>query len=290
MLLGLLLASPASERPGVRCVLVLPSGVEPFADAPEKLDRTVRDVQWWYSCQMEAYGYGPKTFDYEKDARGHLVVNVARLPPDAPTESVALREATVKAAETVLGDAKARRGTVMLMVYNGYVWTDRERYAMATMGYGQPGRWAHLTAWQYNAVNANGWRDVTPVPKLPLDNPYFSPLATRVLQAFSGDGVKTVAERTSAGYGVFAHEMGHAFGLLHPDRKLPLTPGDLMASRFWHMRGNFLEDLPRDWCCLSPGEAAVLDKNPIFQPREVAPPSTGVSRRVGMRGAVSVAQ
>ena len=281
----LLLAFPV-ERPGVRFVLVVPPGETPFADAQARFGRTLHDLQWWYACQMQASGYGAKTFSFETDSRGNLVVNVARLVGEPPSDPNALRTACVKSAEGVLGDARARQGTIMLMVYEGYAWKDRDRLSVNPMGSSVRGRWSFLTAWQYFGDNPEGWREPTSIPRLPLQNAYYPPLATRVFQAFKDDGVKTVGERSSVGYGVVAHELGHAFGLHHPDPKAPRVFGNVMTADDWHMRGNFLADDRKEYCRLIPSDAAILNGNPLFGIRPAGPSSTGVPYEVGARGAL----
>lgn len=277
----------AREAPGVRCVLVVPPDEQPWPDASKRLDLVLKDAQWWYSCQMEANGYGPKTFSLELNELGKVVVHIARLtePVTETSDSNELRSAVIEAAEKVVGTPGQRGRTLMVLVYNGYYWTDRKKYQMQPMGSGANGRWSHFTGWHYFSINPNGWNDSTPVPNLSERNAFFPPLHTRVLQAFQGDGVRSVAERTSVGHGVFFHEMGHSLGLHHPPKDAPRIVGNVMAGGIWLTRGNFVEAVRNEWCCLSPSDAAVLNENPLFQLREVGMPSSGAPRRVGMRGA-----
>ena len=285
--LYLTFAAVPIESPGVRCVLVVPPDEEPWPDSQQRLDLVLKDAQWWYSCQMEAHGYGAKTFSLETDAEGRVVVHVARLKDPPPTtDANGLRLAVIQEAEKIVGDPRKRRGTIMVLVYNGYYWSDRAKFHMTPMGFGAGGRWAHFTAWHYFSVNPNAWMVKTPVPDLPENNPYFPPLHTKVIQAFSGDGVKSVAQRSSVGHGVFLHEMGHAFGLPHPPKEAPRVPGDIMAAGMWAARGNFVGSLRNEFACLTAANAAALNKNPLFQVRDVGPPSSKAARSIGARGAI----
>ncbi|MFI5385064.1 MAG: hypothetical protein ACHQ50_02995 [Fimbriimonadales bacterium] len=282
-LLTALAISGAPERPGVEVVLVVPPGEKPWPDAQERLDPAMQDVRWWYSCQLEAYGHGMKTFSLELDEHGKVVVHIAYLKEAVKPDGEVPRS-VIQAADSVCGDVGQRQGTVLLIYYGDYYWSDRGKYQVWPAGRGLIGRWAALNAWHYFSINPAGWNSALRVPKLPLNNPFFPELHTRVLQAFGGDGDRSVAERTSVAYGSIMHELGHAFGLHHPGSH---PRGDVMAGDYWNVRGNFLPDILSESCCLSPGDAEVLNKNPLFQRREVRPPSTGAGRRVGMRGAVA---
>jgi hypothetical protein len=295
LIAALVLAGQAADAgPVVKCVLVLPPGAEPWAEARERLDAGLKDAQWWYACQMEALGYGAKTFALETDEKGKVVVHVAHvdrepeLPPGtARTEDAAsgARSGTVLAAERVVGNPRARKGSVMVLAYDGYYWTDRAKLDMLPMGFGLSGRWAHLSGWHLYGLNAKLFTEATPVPSLPETNRFFPPLATRVYQAWKGDGTRSVGERASCSLGSFLHEMGHSFGLHHPGKGDPRIPGDVMTGDYWNVRGNFVAGMPEAWCCLTPAQAAELNKSPLFRVRKVARPSTGASRTLGAKGA-----
>ena len=58
----------AQDRPIVRLIYFLPSDRQPQPDIDEKLDKLIKDVQTFYADQMEAHGFGRKTFLFETDA------------------------------------------------------------------------------------------------------------------------------------------------------------------------------------------------------------------------------
>ena len=69
----------------VRMIYFLPND-RPFrASVVDSMKRTVRQVQTFYGEQMQAHGYGYKTFDVETDAQGELIVHrVDGQHPDSP--------------------------------------------------------------------------------------------------------------------------------------------------------------------------------------------------------------
>ncbi|HWA82001.1 MAG TPA: hypothetical protein VG820_01105, partial [Fimbriimonadaceae bacterium] len=236
-------------------------------------------------------GYGPKTFALELDDKGKVVVHLVhmttepQIPPDASRDEAApsgYRSAVIIESEKIIGNPAQRKGSVMLLAFDGFYWTDRDKYQMLPMGYGAPGRWAHLTGWHLYGLNS--YTDETQIASLPPDNAYYPPDAMKVYMA-DGDGNRTVGDRSSGSLGTFIHEMGHSFGLHHPTPDDPRIVGDIMTIDYWSARGDFVPGRS-DWCCLTADEAAILNKNPLFQVRKVGPPSTGAARSVGMRGAI----
>ena len=62
-------------RPIVRLVYFLPNDRQPQPDIDEKMDRLIKEVQTFYADQMEANGFGRKTFQIETDATGKVIVH-----------------------------------------------------------------------------------------------------------------------------------------------------------------------------------------------------------------------
>ena len=76
LLLNFVPLSFAQEpRPIVRLIYFLPNDRDPQPDIDEKMDRSIKDAQQFYADQMEAHGFGRKTFLFETDANGKAVVH-----------------------------------------------------------------------------------------------------------------------------------------------------------------------------------------------------------------------
>ena len=59
----------------VRVIYFLPSDRTPQPDINEKLDKLIKDTQLFYAEQMTAHGFGTKTFRFEADTAGRVVVH-----------------------------------------------------------------------------------------------------------------------------------------------------------------------------------------------------------------------
>ena len=62
-------------RPIVRLIYFLPKDREPQPNIDAKMDKLIKDAQQLYANQMEAHGFGRKTFQFETDASGNAVVH-----------------------------------------------------------------------------------------------------------------------------------------------------------------------------------------------------------------------
>ncbi len=71
-------SAPPSEqiqRPKVRVVYFLPKDRQPQPDIDAKLDGLIKETQQLFADQMERHGYGRKTFQIETDLNGKAVVH-----------------------------------------------------------------------------------------------------------------------------------------------------------------------------------------------------------------------
>ncbi len=65
---------PVKQSSSIQDVVVpiyfLPTDVQPQADIPERIDKTLKDVQTYFADEMERHGLGRKTFNFEKNSDG----------------------------------------------------------------------------------------------------------------------------------------------------------------------------------------------------------------------------
>lgn len=71
----------SAENSIVKVIYLQPQDVENVNHA--KYDHLMRSIQEFYRGEMDRHGFGDKTFDYEKDGKGNLIIHSVRLP-DAP--------------------------------------------------------------------------------------------------------------------------------------------------------------------------------------------------------------
>ena len=62
-------------RPVVRLIYFYPRDREPLPDIDEQMDRSIKEIQEFYADQMEAHGFGRKTFLFETDTEGRAVIH-----------------------------------------------------------------------------------------------------------------------------------------------------------------------------------------------------------------------
>ena len=73
----------ASGQPKVRLAYFYPSDRVPQSGIAAQADRVIKDVQVFYAREMERHGYGIKTFTFEADTAGDVVVH--RVKGEFPT-------------------------------------------------------------------------------------------------------------------------------------------------------------------------------------------------------------
>lgn len=71
-------AAAADGPPPIRIVCFVPDDRQPIDGYVERLDRVMTEVQRFYRKGMEVAGYGPRTFQLDRDQHGRLRVDLVR--------------------------------------------------------------------------------------------------------------------------------------------------------------------------------------------------------------------
>lgn len=202
----------------VRAVYFVPKNRTPQADYAGKVHAMVHLSQTFYAHQMSGYGYGPKTFRYEEDANGRVLVHLVNGQYDDTyyhPDPYGRVRSEVDAAG-LLGP----KWVTFVMEETDYVSNGNVVGAVAVGGSDnyRPGY-----GWGGNAVvGASGlWYDV---PAGFADNrDYGSVLGFTALPWWfksespcpASGTAYTVGKLAGIALGGTAHEIGHAFGLNH---------------------------------------------------------------------------
>ena len=161
------LAQAASPEYVVRIIYFLPSDRTPQPNIDAKLDRLIKDTQLFFAEQMTAHGFGSKTFQFEADATGKVVVH--RL-----------------------------NGQFNDAYYNSSAWNKVWQEAEGKFDLSN-NIWLIMLDTSTELIN-NVWCGIGGG----------SSVQGRALMPASGDCFSIT---------VTAHELGHAFGLMHDNRK-----------------------------------------------------------------------
>jgi len=239
-------AATQVKPPVIRVTYFAPADREPIPGYVERIDRVMEEVQRFYREGMKAAGYGPMTFELERDEQKRLVVHVARGPGK-------LREYGRNASgavAAVVRKALAAKGmdpkNEMIVIFaNLLEWQGDKAVEIGPYC----GGGSHLggTAWVYDDK-------LLDPRKLGSKEPggyYHQPCS--------------VGKFNSHYIGGVAHEMGHAFGLPHvcqtkAERK---ARGNALMGSGNHSYGNQLRG-EGNGSFLSDTSALFLSRNRYF--------------------------
>jgi len=213
------------------------------------------------------------------DKKGKVIVHQTQLDKEPGTDSKALAKRCISKSEEVLGTFSERKGTVMLVLYGDYIWINKERYICNNLDQVRLGKWAILTSWDYFNINPRGWAIKTKAKNFKDRKHHLGPIHAKVLAANSPG--RKIGRLLSSGHGAIAHKLGHTFDLLAGYK----IKGDVMTTTGrWQMRGCFSRKFPKEYCILSPTDAAILNKSPLFTIHKKVKPVTRASRKWATRG------
>ena len=162
-----------AEPRTVRLVYFLPTDWPFEPDMPQKIREEVRKVQAFYADQMEAHGYGKRTFRVETDEQGEMIVH--RLN-----------------GKHALDHYQNTGGAFYTEIYNSFEIYDSFNYISDTV---------------YCIISGTG---VIPLPGI-------GPFVAGVGAKEGKNGGNALVPK-GFNWRVLAHELGHAFGLVHDYR------------------------------------------------------------------------
>jgi hypothetical protein len=184
------------RAPPVRIVYFVTSDRTPISDYRERLDRVMTEVQRFYRAGMQAAGYGPMTFELDRDEEGRLQIDV--VSGNYPMRSYGRNDSQrvrqeVKAAMAARGVDIDRQTIVIFQTLLG--WENGRAIEIGPYVGGGDHRTG--TAWVYDDERL----DAQLLGSKEAGGYYMRPCS--------------VGEFNSHYIGGVAHELGHAFGLPH---------------------------------------------------------------------------
>lgn len=189
-------AQGPGERPVLRVAYFIPTDRKPEPDRVERLQRVLEDVRTFFRKGMQENGYGPLTFDYERDGAGKLVLH--EVHARGPMKDYGRNDAGKVAAEVRLALAKKGLKTERETVLIFQLLLDRQGKKSIEVGPYVGGGSAHAgTAWVYDDARLD--------PRL---------LASREPGGWY-NGPCSLGQFNTHYIGGVAHELGHGLGLPH---------------------------------------------------------------------------
>lgn len=238
-------------RPLVHIAYFVPTDRQPEPEYRDRIDRVMTDVQRFYREGMQQNGYGPLTFEVDRDADGRLKIHVvnARGPmSDYGRNDAAKVRAEVFAALSER-DLNAAQETVivfqLLLEWEGAKAIERGPY----VGGGQP---RGGMAFVYDDAK----------------------LDTRLLASTDPGGYYhrpcSIGEFNTHYIGGVAHELGHGFGLPHVG-ELEIAQQRLGRSLMGNGNHTYGQELRGEGkgAFLAPASALQLSVHPLFTGRRL---------------------
>jgi hypothetical protein len=259
-------------RPTVRTAYLIPSNRTPQTNGVSNLQKLLPVWQAWYRDQMERYGFGPKTFEFETEADGvtpkiyvvYVDMDDATMRGTNGSDKYGLASAAATSAGVPVGQPKQ----VWLLITEAFLMLpDSSVTGGVFLGGGGGSGDDPGTA----VVDGTGLARFDP---LMLTNeaaydgvlwPAIGPYPLKNAISFVWFEGPTFSSISSSAQGGALHELTHAFGLTHDFRNDGNFNGNLMYNGCRGVRGNFYPArFPGDYTRLSYASALALNTSHYF--------------------------
>jgi hypothetical protein len=223
---------------------VISSNRQAQPNAVADLQASIVAIQGWYADQMNRYGFGPKTFQFETLPDG--------VTPKVYTTKAALTDAqmqqnlfsnTVGTAAFGVGPSNnpGSAKTVWALFNEEHIETANGSVLGDTsLGSGGGGDTGGITVQSSNLLpfeNPSMLSNTAIYPGVTV--PAFGPFPMQFGNSFPSFDGSTFSQLASVAQGATTHELGHAFGLNHDFRNDNNFHGNLMGNGFRGLRASY---------------------------------------------------
>ena len=203
---------PATPPKVLHVVYFTPADREPVPRYQERLGAILEDIRAFYRDEMQRHGFGPRTFEAERDAKGQLVIHLVKgKEPEAgyPRTDWGRSDGgdggkVMNECLPVLQAAGISRDRETVLIFCNLANWDEKAH---TYSHHSPFYGAWLRPW--------GLCFVTDSPILDLENLLKKEPIVHDQVANERFGDVPMGKRNSMLIGSIAHELGHAFSLPH---------------------------------------------------------------------------